>query len=163
MRKFLILSLTLCAALFAQSLNTNGYLDTAWILGSSGTNLTYTTKLFPLTKFEDIRVICRADDTSETGFGSDLINFGWGYRTGTVGLSKSGTLDTFFTAITAVDTLIKTDDTTGAWLYQTKKISPDFDQYIQFFAQGIGSHSTDSAVKINFQVVRRLWVPSRNY
>lgn len=64
----------------AINFNTSGFNDTAIIADFKADSLKFT-KSFPLSAFENSRVIFMVNDTSSAGFGSDSIKIQWGYQT----------------------------------------------------------------------------------
>ena len=64
----------------AINFNTSGFNDTAIIADFKADSLKYT-KSFPLSAFENSRVVFMVNDTSAAGFGDDSIKIQWGYQT----------------------------------------------------------------------------------
>lgn len=189
MGKFLFFAVLLAGMAFADD-NYNGLLDTAIITGFKADSLKYT-KGFPLSKFEDIRVILKVDDTAKAGFYEDSVDIQWGWQTFSRCLDTSGSMsspdtcfdqrviaDTLDTASMAVTTLGYADstgdvyrthkwsDTNGCAGYaiQGVRLYPEWDHYIRFWVQGLVGNNrvAGGALKVQFDVKRRTFINVRS-
>lgn len=100
--KALICILSIVLVAFGQ-FNYSGYRDTTAV-SSFNADSTGVTKAFELSRYENIRLIVFADDTSEAGYASDSIKFSWGIELGDVILNSSNVRDTTWQGRYIVDT-----------------------------------------------------------
>jgi hypothetical protein len=185
---FLLISLSGIGLVGAEDLNWNGVLDTAIISGFRSDSLKWS-RGFGLSAGQDVRVVFKVNDTAIVRLGSDSIGIQWGYMTFCQCLDTSqnvSTPDTCVDQAIIVDTMDATaiaksgtfgyTDSTGeihrshryadtlhckGWVTQSKSLYPEWDQYIKFFVKGIGNNDPRYYLKVQFQVIRRQYVPVR--
>lgn len=83
--------------------NQMGWGDTASITDTLQADTIKYTAALSLTDGENIRVLCKVDDTTSAGFASDSISFVFGYQTGTITLDS--TTDTSLADSYKLDTM----------------------------------------------------------
>lgn len=102
MKRAILAVLFLAAVCFAQSDNSNGYLDTACCRACS-TTVAWFSKGFRLANYGNLRISVRAQDTSAAGYANDSVNGKWGYQTYHLGQTTGTTVDTVFDEPVVVD------------------------------------------------------------
>lgn len=110
----------LLAALSMGQENWNGFNDTCRIDGWNGTELAFS-KAFNLTRYEDIAVVVKCNDTSQAGFAGDSLHARYGYQLGYVLKNASGLRDTIYWPPDSgiiLDTVDLTD-TDSSWDHRT--------------------------------------------
>jgi hypothetical protein len=155
---------------FAQVVNYTGFGDTAKIADKLLTNGIYdTTRVFNLTRGEDIRAMIKVNDTTSTGYASDSLLIEWGYQTGRFTYNSSGTRDTAWDVFIVLDTV--KDDSLGkcksgyvaadgsltrylgqvdtlnvsGYAVQSRWFVPEWDVLIRYWVKGItGNKATDT-------------------
>lgn len=180
MIRVLFLLVMLCSLATAQK-NFSGYKDTAKVsdfnADSSGV-----TKAFELSRYENILFYAMADDTAETGYASDSIQFRWGVEFLNVVLNSSNKQDTAILGRIECDTFdilttanlvvqIKQVDTTGyfnwfknfidtvgvtGYAVQHSAPIPFWSPIFRFWYIGLAGNKVDSYVKLVFGQSRRL-------
>lgn len=167
------------------SQNWNGYADTMWMPGVTGTATVYSAKALSLTDFDMVRVVCHVDDTTSAGFASDSVAFVWGYQTFSFCLDSDGERDTCFAPKVLVDTCraaefgtmdtwtldansiaatpVKNIDTLGCsgWAIQTRTFAPEWDVNYRVWLTGLTGNLTGDNVKVMFTNLRRIYRGSR--
>jgi len=183
MRRFLVLLVLIVGVVVGQE-NWNGFSDTARINGFDSLEIKRS-KAFTLTRYEDIALVVKCDDTSEAGFKSDSVAAAYGYQLGYPVINSSGARDTAWwpgdTGI-VLDTLDVTDsagtcsngyssangdvtdylgnvDTTNVSGYavQVSWFIPKWAPIIRFFVVGnAGNRTVGNKIVWIFDVKRRL-------
>lgn len=183
--KALILFVAVFAALsFGQaSGNWNGWGDTAYVAGFTGTGTVYS-PLFKLSSMENACFDVYAKDSgSAAGITNDSLQFVWGiqfvhpsYQSGagtTVKYKYSrrliiDTLDMWGTNV-FIDTLLNLDNTGtypflqktidtsfSGWAMQSRQFSPQWDVSFRFWATGLAMNKKATYIPLVFQQIRRL-------
>lgn len=160
--------------------NWNGWLDTSSIGSVLVDGTVQYTRARSLTDGEDIRIICKVNDTAETGFASDSIYFEWGYQTGDKCLNGSDLLDTCWDDRIVIDTMnldslgtdnvgytsadgsitryyggADTSNVTG-FAIQSRWIVPEWGTMFRIWVNSLGDPSKDAAgLDLYFDVKRR--------
>lgn len=185
MKKFLFI-LAFVGFCFATGPNTNwnGLGDTSSIDSLMADSLKYS-RVFELSKHEDIAVIVKCDDTTSALFASDSIQVEYGYEVGYIVYNSSGAKDTAWSPKIVLDT-IKNDslgkmrggfvlpdgtDTTYLGSLDTSNVSgfanqiswfvPRWGILIRYFAQGLAGNNADNPLLWVFDHKRRLFVGTR--
>jgi len=191
MKKLFVLVLVLFALSYGRTepkvQNWNGWLDTVGVTDVLDSATVYYTKAFRLSDGEDVRILCKVNDTAEDGFADDSVNFEWGYQTGSLCLNSSGVLDTAWDDLMTVDTMTadsfgvakkgvvdptgaltryyKQADTTNVTGYavQSRWLVPEWDVIFRFYVVSLGGlQKGDAALDLEFQVLRRIYSQTRN-
>jgi hypothetical protein len=89
--------------------NTTGWNDTARITAICTTGVVAYTRVYPLSDFEDMRIVVKVNDSTAAGFASDSVSFSFGYQTGIEVLNSLGKRDTCWDDLITVDTVNKSD------------------------------------------------------
>lgn len=168
-------------------MNQNGCLDTSAINSTLDSATLYYSKTFKLSDGEDFRVVLLVDDTAESGFANDSVNFKFFYQTGSVVLNGSWVVDTAWDDLIFIDSMqagsygsattgyidstgaltrslgsIDTTNITG-FAYMTRWLLPEWDQLIRFGFESLGGLQKDGAPLEMYVVVkRRIFVQTRN-
>ena len=169
-------------------LNWNGWLDTAAIAGILVDGTNKYTRVFSLADGDDVRIVCMVDDTAETGFADDSVNFEWGYQTASICLDTGGTIDTCWDCPAVVDTMDAgsygtvtdmTMSTAGAitrtlgdvdtsnldgYVFQSRQpdIMAEWDMLIRFWVNSLGDPSKDGAgLDLQFQMIQKQYISTR--
>jgi hypothetical protein len=157
MKKLAILILILFNALVFSQPNYSGYKDTVAVADFQGTG-TGTTRAFVL-NYKKLRVSALADDTAETGYASDSIQFQWGIQTGNVLLNSSGKRDTTWQEKLVVDTfdiLTAANLVAPTYLIDTVGLENMYDLFIDTI--GItGFAAQDVLIKHPLSPIFRFW------
>ncbi len=170
--------------------NWGGHNDTGSITDVLDSASFYYTRVFDLSAWQDLRVTVFVDDTSETGFASDSVNFIWGYRTGhpcvDTGSVRRYNIDTTWDDHMTVDTFsvanygagnIGVQDSTmtltrnyggvdttevAGFAYQSRQVVPEWDVFIKFWARSLGGAQKDgAALNLRFEQVRKNYIGVR--
>jgi hypothetical protein len=183
MRRIAVVLLALAGIALAQR-NTDGWKDTLSITDTLATTTKYT-RAMSITDGEDVRVLCKADDTSSTGFASDSLDFRWGYQLGLITQNSTPGRDTAWSVRTVLDTLVVDSlgmDTvnvtapagtiTSYWLQHADTTSvsgyavqdrwfvPEWGELIRFWAQGLTKQKVGAATVLIFELHQRQYVPT---
>lgn len=187
MKKALIFVIFAFSALFADD-NWNWLRDTLAVTSGFDSAVTVYTTALPLSGSEDIRVVVKADDTSNAGHSGDSIHFEYGYQTGSLCLDTGNNADTCWDDLVILDTFdldslgvsqksyVKTGTSHGTlvkywnrhadtthctgYSYQSRWFVPEWDGLIRFWATGMQNNCA-CALDLVFDVKRRKWVPVR--
>jgi len=167
--------------------NWNGYLDTAYIDGILVDRTKKYTKWFKLSDYRALRLLTKCNDTAETGFANDSVNFEYGFQTGNVTLNSSGLVDTCIDVPIAIDTMVADSfgvtnngvynvsdgsitrignsiDTSSVSGFAVKSniISFQWDCLVRFWVNSLGDPSKDdSGILLEFEVKREIYDPVR--
>jgi hypothetical protein len=188
MKRNVFFIIAFAVSAWTQTLNWNGLIDTAVITGFKSDSVKWT-KAFPLSQYEDIRVILKARDTAVVGFKFDSIGIAWGWLTFSLcqdTLHSISIPDTCYDQPVIIDTLDtvamlkcrtygsvdsnanvfrshRYADTLGCagWAIQSKWFLPEWDQYIKFFVKGIARNRTAKGIPVEIDVKRRQFVSVR--
>jgi hypothetical protein len=88
--------------------NATGWGEGSRITAICTTGVIAYSNVYPLSNFEDIRLLVKVNDSTAAGFGSDSISFEFGYRTGIETKNGSGARDTVWDDLILIDSLLKT-------------------------------------------------------
>jgi len=165
--------------------NASGWRDTVGIATKCTTGVLVSTKCFPLSDFEDIRLVVKVNDTATAGFKSDSVGLIIGYQTGIEVLNGSGVRDTAFESRVILDTLLSSEfgavpeglsnadgsitiakggaDTSSVTGFATTSywFVPEWDGLIRFWVKGLSSNEKTNALRLFLEPRRRLWVKTR--
>ena len=138
-----------------------------------------------LSQYEDIRVIVKADDSTEAGFASDSVAIEYGYQTGTLTLNSSGEKDTLWDDLIVLDTMLSSDfGTVGSGLVassgalthtwggadtlsvtgyatQSRWFVPEWDFLIRFYVKGLAGNLAGDNLDLYVEPKRRIYIPTR--
>jgi hypothetical protein len=92
-RMLLMVVVVVCGVMGQE--NWNGFNDTASIVGWDSLEVRYS-KAFTLTRYEDIAVVVKVNDTSSAGFAGDSVSGVYGYQLGYPVLNSLGKRDTLW-------------------------------------------------------------------
>jgi hypothetical protein len=183
MRRIAVVLLALAGIALAQR-NTDGWKDTLSITDTLKTTTKYT-RAMSITDGEDVRVLCKADDTASTGFSTDSLMFRWGYQLGLLTQNSTPAKDTIWSVRTVLDTLsvdslgkdtvnvtaaagtitsywLKHADTTdvSGYAVQDRWFVPEWGELIRFWAQGLTGQREGAAIVLIFELHQRQYVPT---
>lgn len=164
--------------------NWRGLGDTTSITDTLDSNTVYYAHTaWSLTDGEDIRFICKVNDTAEAGFASDSVNFEWGYVLGNLCFDSTDSLiDTCWKKVNPIVLDTMTVDSFGVQNFgkvaadgsftsslgviDTSEVAgfaiqdiwfvPEWAMLIRPYVKGLGDANADAkALKIKFEMVRR--------
>ena len=182
--KFIVL-LLLAATLCVAGENYSGFLDTTSITETLTTGTTVYTDPYKLSKFEDIRLIVKCDDTTSAVFATDSVAFFYGYQTGTIVLDSAGARDTIYDDPMTIDSMLASEfgtlgsgtmtaagvltrtwggaDTLSVTGYavQSRWFVPEWDYLIRFWVTALGDNLQASPLVLFLEPKRRLEIPTR--
>ena len=158
MRKLVLLLVVLAFTTQAQISNWNGYLDTAMIKDSIGTDDIVYTKSFSLSKGRYNRLTILATDTTEAGFADDSLEFDYGYQSGRLvldsGIVENGSRITNID--TAWDVRVKLGDFSNADLGTMTEASIDSTGALTIGTSNIDTLNVDGLAYMTVQY-SQLW------
>lgn len=181
-----VLMLALCASAAPGPQNWQGWLDTVSISDTLEEDTVKYTSALPITDGEDLRVICKVNDTSSDGFASDSIKMFWGYQLGNITLDSAGSVDTAWDDRITVDTLDNdslgtenvgstasdgtitrnwgTIDTTHVTGYgiQSRWLVPEWGVLIRYWVQGMADNNGTNNIVLFEQQQRKHSLVGRN-
>ena len=187
MKRISLLLLILVSFCFSgEDLNWNGWEDTVAISSTLAVGTTYYTKAFALSRYDNIKLMVKCNDTTNAGFAGDSVNFGYGFQTGVETENSSGLRDTAWMEEDRfdIDTMVvdsfgvgskgyvgadgtlnrfwnnasDTSSVTG-FAIQRRQFSPEWDVLIRFYILPITGNLTGSPLNLIFQVDQRKHQP----
>lgn len=165
--------------------NATGWGDAHRITAICTTGVIAYTKVYPLSDYEDMRVIVKVNDSTAAGFGSDSVSFIFGYQTGIEVLNGSGLRDTCWDDRINIDTLTRSgfgivgsgttnsdgtvnrvwagSDTLSVTGFATKSrwIVPEWDGLVRLWVQGLAANKKGARLVLLLEPRRRLGVRTR--
>lgn len=186
MKRIKFLSVLLVAAFFVFGReNTTGFLDTAAITDTLTTGTVAYTRCYPLSEYEDMRLLIKVDDTTAAGYAIDTVGIIVGYQTGCIALNSSGLRDTVYDDLITIDTILSSEfgdvgsgtlassgvlthswggaDTlsVSGFAVASRWIIPEWDQYIRFWVEGLASNNQNAPLKLYIEPKRRVFIPTK--
>ena len=186
--KPVLIVLAVVFGLFAQaSENYNGWGDTSRIAEFRADSLKYS-KVFQLSKYENLRIDMMIADTAAATFAADSIKTQWGVVFGHPVLSITGVRDTVWSnewlvidtlnALTTTNAAIKynvygTDGTyntilgahdtlsVSGFIVQSRAITPAWDVFFKVWVKGLTGNNVSGFLNTRVNVVRRLGVVTK--
>jgi len=172
---------------YSIDLNWNGYGDTSIITDTLDSATIYYGGFLPMSRYENLKITVKCNDTAEAGFKNDSVNFEWGFQTGTFSKDSAGKRDTIFAkedrfivdtmcadsfgvgtagSINSSGTLTRSwnqaSDTSQiiGYAIQRRQFSPEWDVLIRPWAKSLGGLNKDGApLKLIFQFDQRTAKP----
>jgi len=184
LNKFIVFLVLIIALGFAGE-NYNGYLDTVLVSDTLGAGDAFYSAAMNLSEDEDIRLLVKANDTSEAGLTDDSIAIYYGYQTGKETLGSDGEAYNAWDGEMIIDTMLASEfgavgsgtieasgtltrtwggaDTTNVsgFAYQSRWFVPEWDHRIRFFVKGLAANKKGSALHLVLEVGRRLDIPTK--
>lgn len=190
MKKLLFFVLLFNRLIFASyAHNWTGLGDTLSITDTLDSLEVHYTEAYELSPYyEDLYVICKANDTGTASFNNDSLFFEWGYEVGYICLDSSGDEDTLWDDRITVDTMcadsfgtanvetqgtdgdfdqtllndVDTSDVSG-FACQVRRIQPPWGILIRFYASGLGNAGAAGARQRDDQPLELWFDVKRRY